>query len=82
MSSFAFGAPPSGNPDGDDGKPPDDKDKRIDDLEGNFSSLKLKFKEVRVQNEDLKRELKQTQDILGNVQAPTIFNQLQVNTMM
>jgi hypothetical protein len=44
-----------------------------------FANLKLKYKEVRVQNEEMKRELKQTKDLIGNMTAPTVFNRLQVN---
>ncbi len=75
MATFNFGGPPAENPDGGS----DEKDKKIEELERLISTLKLKYKEVRVENEEeIKRELKQTQDILGNVQAPTVFNQLQV----
>ena len=75
MATFNFGFPPAENPDTIE----DEKDKRIEQLERELSSLKLKNKDLRVENVEIKRELKQTQDILGNVQAPTVFNQLQVN---
>ena len=77
MSSFSFGGPPppSENPDG----PPKDEKTQLEELMEKFANLKMKYKEVRVKNEEMKVELKQTKDLLGAIQAPTIFNQLQVN---
>jgi hypothetical protein len=78
--SFAFGAPPSENPDGGGGDDPsrDEKDKKIEELERQLSKMKLKFQDVKKTNAELTIELEQTKELLGNIQAPTIFNQLQV----
>jgi hypothetical protein len=78
--SFAFGAqsgdgPPSENPDA----PPKDEKTQLEELMEKFANLKMKYKEVRVKNEEMKRELKQTKDLLGSMTAPTVFNQLRVN---
>ncbi len=78
--SFAFGgpsdgAPPSENP----GGPPKDEKTQLEEMTEKFVNLKMKYKEVRVQNEEMKRELIQTKNLLGSMTAPTVFNQLQVN---
>ena len=78
--SFAFGAPsgdgpPSENP----GGPPKDDKTQYAELMEKFVALNIKFKEVRVENENLTVQLTQTQNLLGDMTAPTIFNQLQVN---
>ena len=83
MSTFAFGAAaaalPSENPEGGDDDPPkDEKDIKIARLEKKLSLMKLKNQELKVENHEIKRELEQSKDLLGSIQAPTVFNQLQV----
>ena len=78
--SFAFGAqsgdgPPSENP----GGPPKDEKTQLEEMTEKFADLKMKYKKERVKNVELALALKQTQDLLGSVTAPTVFNQLQVN---
>ena len=78
--SFAFGAqsgdgPPSENP----GGPPKDEKTQLEELMEKFADLKIKYKKERVKNVELALSLKQTQDLLGSLTAPTVFNQLQVN---
>ena len=80
--SFAFGVPsgdgpPSENP----GGPPKDDKTQYAELMEKFVTLNIKFKEVRVVNENLTLQLTQTQNLLGDMTAPTIFNQLQVITL-
>ena len=80
--SFAFGAPPldgppSENPDG----PPKDEKTQLEELAMKLANLRIKYKETKAENEKMKIELKQTKDLLNDVQAPTIFNQLQINYM-
>ena len=83
MSGFAFGAvavaPPSENPEGGDDDPPkDEKVRKIAQLEKKLSLLQVKNKELKVENHEIKREQEQSKDLLGSIQAPTVFNQLQV----
>lgn len=78
--SFTFGAPPNGGPPSENpGGPPKDEKTQLEEMTEKFVNLKMKYKEIRVQNEEMKRELKQTKDLLGSMTAPTVFNQLQVN---
>ena len=75
MATFTFGGPPAENP-GDGG---DEKDKKIEELERKFSSLKLENKELKRSKKEVEMKLQQTEALLVNVQAPTVFNQIQVN---
>ena len=61
------------------GGPPKDEKSQLMELMEKFSKLNMKYKEVKAQNAEMQRELKQTKDLLGNITAPTVFNQLQVN---
>ena len=80
--SFAFGgpsdgAPPSENP----GGPPKDEKTQLEEVTEKLVRLQIKYKEERVKNVDLGIQLQQAQNLLGEMTAPTIFNQLQVITL-
>jgi hypothetical protein len=75
MATFSFGAPPAENPDDDR----DEKDKKIEELERQLSRMKLQVKDLKRAKRETEMKLQQTEAILVNVQAPTVFNQLQVN---
>ena len=78
MATFSFGAPPSENPD--DGR--DEKDKKIEALARELSSVKLENKDLKRAKKETEMKLKQTEALLVNVQAPTVFNQIQVNDII
>ena len=78
MATFSFGAPPSENPD--DGR--DEKDKKIEALARELSSVKLENKDLKRAKKETEMKLQQTEALLVNVQAPTVFNQIQVNDII
>jgi hypothetical protein len=85
MSNFTWGVGASGAAGGGEDNPMDNKDIITQEMQEKLERLKLKNKELKTENNELKTErdaaqlqLEQTEQLLGNVQAPTIFNQLQV----
>ena len=85
---FTFGGNPSDGS-GDGGQPPDDRDRlmrqiqemerRMEELEIRNTDLNRANIELRVQNEATLLRLEQTEQMLGDTTAPTVFNQIQVN---
>jgi hypothetical protein len=58
--------------------PKDAKDKFIEELQAKVFKMKLDNKQLKKDKELLSIEFSQTKDLLVNVQAPTVFNQIQV----
>jgi hypothetical protein len=78
--SFSFGANPVVADDGSvHAEPPKDaRDKLIEELQTTIYSLSLETKQLKKDKVSMSIELSQTKELLVNVQAPTVFNQIQV----
>ena len=80
--SFTFGANPNSCGGGGDESPTDEKDKLIEKLQGKLTKLKIDNKQLKQDNQQMQIETDQLKDLLGNMQAPTVFNQIQVNKLV
>jgi hypothetical protein len=78
---FDFQMPCGGNPgDGSGGgQPPDDRlHRQIQELEERLNRIMLANRQLRNERDAANLRLTQTEQLLGDTTAPTVFNQIQV----